>query len=364
MEHSKKRIQRIGRILRIICRIMKTVFLLATIVMFCAMILYIVSSSLGYQPTLNLDETIFSGSIESMTENGIIDTATATIISSVLTIITLVILFCFANELQTFMSYIEKGDQPFTFESAYKLRKLSYGTLTFLVMNLFWGIIVFFITQLLSYLFEYGAYLQQRADETYRIQEEMILSFAEITENKSEQTGRHVRRVAEYTRIIALAMGYPEDEAKKLMMASTMHDIGKLLIPVEILEKPAKLTDEEFAVIKQHSGYGGQLLNNVEGEVMNLARTVALDHHERLDGKGYPAGKSGETISIDGRIVAVADVYDALTSKRSYKEAWDEKKAYNEILKGKGTQFDSSVVDAFCRSYEQINDIRQTYADA
>ena len=178
MEHSKKRIQRIGKILRIICRIMKTVFLLATIVMFCAMILYIVSSSLGYQPTLNLDETIFSGSIESMTENGIIDTATATIISSVLTIITLVILFCFANELQTFMSYIEKGDQPFTFESAYKLRKLSYGTLTFLVMNLFWGIIVFFITQLLSYLFEYGAYLQQRADETYRIQEEMILSFA------------------------------------------------------------------------------------------------------------------------------------------------------------------------------------------
>ena len=145
MEHSKKRIQRIGKILRIICKITKIVFLLGIIFLFCAMIVCIVSSALGNDLSMNLDETVFSGSIESMTENGIIDKLTATVISSVLSIITLIILFCFANELQTFMSFMEKGDQPFTFESASRLSKLSYGTLTFLVMNLFWGIIIFFI---------------------------------------------------------------------------------------------------------------------------------------------------------------------------------------------------------------------------
>ena len=139
-----------------------------------------------------------------------------------------------------------------------------------------------------------------------------------------------------------------------------MHDIGKLLIPAEILEKPGKLTDEEFQEIKKHPKYGGDLLNNVEGEVMHLARTVAMEHHERPDGRGYPEGKQDDSISIEGRIVAVADVYDALTSKRSYKQAWDEKDAYNEIVKGKGTQFDTDVVEAFERAYAKINEVRSS----
>lgn len=275
-----------------------------------------------------------------------------------------VILFIFVRVIRSMMKTLSKGDRPFTFKAAKKLRRLSFAMLLITLVNPLTGIMLFVATLIFSYLFEYGAYLQEKADETNRIQEEMIMSFAEVTENKSEQTGKHVRRVAEYSGIIAEEMGLDEEQVSKLRLASTMHDIGKLLIPAEILEKPARLTDDEFAVIKKHPAYGGKLLDNVEGDVMGLARTIALDHHERIDGRGYPDGKSGNYISVEGRIVAVADVYDALTSKRSYKEPWDHQKAYEEILKGSGTQFDEKVVDAFKRRYDDINALRQQYADA
>ncbi len=219
------------------------------------------------------------------------------------------------------------------------------------------------ITLLFSFLFDYGAYLQEEADKTNLIQEEMIVSFAEITENKSGQTGQHIRRVSEYSKVIARSMGLSEEEQEDIRLASTMHDIGKLMIPSEILDKPGKLTDEEYAVMKTHTTWGGRLLDKVEGDVMGLARDIALEHHERADGKGYPEGKTKDEISLAGRIVAVADVYDALTSRRSYKNAWDEKDAKAEILKGRGTQFDADVVDAFCDSYADILQIREQYAD-
>ena len=274
-----------------------------------------------------------------------------------------VIIIIYLRVMRSMMKTLSKGDRPFTFKAAKKLKRLSFAMLLIMLVNPLTGIMLFVVTLIFSYLFEYGAYLQEKADETNRIQEEMIMSFAEVTENKSEQTGKHVRRVAEYSGIIAEEMGLGEERVSKLRLASTMHDIGKLLIPAEILEKPARLTDEEFAVIKKHPAYGGKLLDNVEGDVMGLARTIALDHHERVDGRGYPDGKSGNYISVEGRIVAVADVYDALTSKRSYKEPWDHQKAYEEILKGSGTQFDSDVVDAFKRRYGDINALRQQYAD-
>ena len=269
----------------------------------------------------------------------------------------------YVNMIKSMMKTMSSGEKPFTIKAAKKLRRLSFVMLLILIINPLTSLIMFVITLMFSYLFEYGAYLQDKADETARIQEEMIMSFAEVTENKSEQTGKHVRRVAEYTKIIAEEMGIGEDRIDSIKLASTMHDIGKLMIPTEILEKPARLTDEEFATIKKHPGYGGKLLENVEGDVMQLARTIALDHHERVDGRGYPEGKTADTISIEGRIVAVADVYDALTSKRSYKEPWEHQKAYEEILKGSGTQFDANVVEAFRRSYDKINEMRQKYAD-
>jgi len=253
---------------------------------------------------------------------------------------------------------ITGNDTPFTREITEKMKKLSWMMLSLVVTGFLPAIIAFFLMRFLAYIFEYGTFIQDRANETSRIQEEMILSFAEITENKSEQTGKHVRRVAEYTRILAEEMGMEKEEAQKLRLASTMHDVGKLLVPAEILEKPARLSDEEFTEIKKHPVYGGQLLNNVEGEVMHMARTVAMEHHERPDGHGYPKGKTDTDISMEGKIVAVADVYDALTSRRSYKQAWDEKDAYAEILKGKGTQFDTAVVEAFERAYPKINETR------
>ena len=139
------------------------------------------------------------------------------------------------------------------------------------------------------------------ADETNRIQEEMILSFAEITENKSGQTGQHIKRVSEYSRIIATQLGLNPDLVESIRIASTMHDVGKLLIPSEILEKPGKLTDEEYVIIKTHTTMGGQLLENVEGEQMQLSRTIAMQHHERPDGKGYPNGLKDEEISLEGK---------------------------------------------------------------
>jgi len=135
------------------------------------------------------------------------------------------------------------------------------------------------------------------------------------------------------------------------------------MIPSEILEKPGRLTDEEYATIKTHTTYGGKLLDHVEGEEMQLSRTIALQHHERYDGKGYPNNLSGEAISLEGRIVAVADVYDALTSKRSYKEKWEESRAYDEIVKGRGTQFDPKVVDAFIAAHDKILEVQKNFAD-
>ena len=243
------------------------------------------------------------------------------------------------------------------------MRQGSYWLLLLLLVNPVLGILLFLLVRFFALIFEYGAYLQDRADKTNRIQEEVILSLAEITENKSEQTGQHIKRVSEYARIMAQQMGLDEDAVENLRLASTMHDLGKLLIPSEILDKPGRLTDAEFAEIKKHPGFGEHLLHGVEGDTMSLARTIALEHHERVDGRGYPNGEKAGEISLEGRIVAVADVYDALTSRRSYKEAWDTRRAYDEIVKGSGTQFDPKVVDAFKAAYDEIEATRQKYAD-
>lgn len=277
--------------------------------------------------------------------------------------ITMLVLFFVIHNVGKLFKEMVTRETPFTDEVAQHLKKTSWAMLVLAVDSVVEAVVLFLLVRLVAYIFAYGAYLQKRADATNRIQEEMILSFAEITENKSGQTGKHIKRVAEYSRILATELGMDAEEAERIRLASTMHDIGKLLVPSEILDKPARLTDEEFAEIKKHTTYGGKLLHNVEGEVMQIAKKIALDHHERPDGRGYPEGKDQESISIEGRIVAVADVYDALTSRRSYKEAWDDKKAYEEIVKGKNTQFDAAVVEAFERAYQKINEARLELKD-
>lgn len=273
-------------------------------------------------------------------------------------------LLVFLSSLKHVSLDIAEGERPFKVETAKKLRRRAW----FLAVLVFWnftaGALIMLVSLLMSYLIEYGAYLQEKADETAELQEEVIFMLAEVTESKSSQTGQHVRRVSEYARVLAKELGYPEEELDSLRLAAIMHDIGKLMVPNEILEKPGRLTDEEFAVMKTHTSEGGRLLENVTGDMMKLSRTIALDHHERWDGNGYGQGLAGKDISFEGRIVAVADVYDALTSKRSYKEAWDDTRAYNEIIRNAGSQFDPQVVEAFKARYADIDAIRRRFADA
>ncbi|MCM1024297.1 MAG: HD domain-containing protein [Prevotella sp.] len=198
--------------------------------------------------------------------------------------------------------------------------------------------------------------------DIFKTQESVILSFAEISESKSRQTGQHVKRVSEYVRVMALNTGFDEEKCSEIALAAMMHDIGKLLIPPEILEKNGRLTKEEFEVIKTHVTIGEELLRNSPGVVMSMARKIALFHHERWDGKGY-LGYAGEEIDYISRLVSVADVFDALVSKRSYKDGWPPEKAYGEIVRQRGTQFAPHAVDVFVKSYDKILEILKQYPD-
>lgn len=194
-------------------------------------------------------------------------------------------------------------------------------------------------------------------------QEEIIQRFSEIMESKSGETGMHVKRVSEYSAIIAEELGIHETAVRAIRIASMMHDVGKLLISNEILEKPARLTDAEFEEMKLHTVYAEKLLANSTGLIVDVARDIATQHHERWDGTGYPNNLSGNDISLAAQIVAVADVYDALTSVRSYKDAWSAEDAQREIAAEEGTHFSPEVVDAFFRGIERIENVREMYRD-
>ena len=199
--------------------------------------------------------------------------------------------------------------------------------------------------------------------ELTETQDKLIQSFSEILESKSGQSGNHVKRVSEYTALIAEAMGMDGETIHRIKVAAMMHDCGKLMIPNEILEKPARLTDEEFATMKQHVRFGEQMLKDVPGETMHEALLVASQHHERWDGRGYLNNLGGDAIAVSSRIVAVADVFDALTSVRSYKQAWSAQDAYDEIVKNSGTQFAPEVVDAFKRCFPEMERVMSEYKD-
>ncbi|MDE7292704.1 MAG: HD-GYP domain-containing protein, partial [Treponemataceae bacterium] len=235
------------------------------------------------------------------------------------------------------------------------------------IFSIFCGLIqpVFLIFALfffaITYIFQYGSVLQQKADNTISDQEKIIFALAEMSENKSGQTGQHIKRVSEYSKILAEGLNLPKFRIEEIRLASVWHDIGKLMIDSSILEKPGKLTDEEFATIKRHVVFGDELLRGLDGEVFEVARVIARDHHERIDGRGYAGGKSSGDISVEGRIVAVADVFDALTSRRSYKDAWNIDDAYNEIVKNSGTQFDAQVVEVFKNRFAEIKEVAEKF---
>jgi len=201
-------------------------------------------------------------------------------------------------------------------------------------------------------------YLNKEITDT---QKEVLYTLGEIVEFRSKETANHVRRVAEFSYILALEYGLSESEADLLRMASPMHDIGKIGIQDTILTKPAKLTDEEFEIIKSHTSIGYDILKRSNRPIMKTAATIALEHHERWNGNGYPFGKKGEEIDIMSRITMIADVYDALSHKRVYKAAWDDEDVYEEIRRQKGIMFEPKIVDIFFEHLDRILEIKNKY---
>ena len=194
-------------------------------------------------------------------------------------------------------------------------------------------------------------------------QDNISESFAEILESKSGQSGHHVKRVAEYSAILATELGYSPQEVHDISIASMLHDVGKIMIPNSILDKPGKLTEEEFAIMKQHVVYGEAILKDVKGTIMQMASTIASCHHERWDGKGYVKGLKGDEIPAIAQLVSVADVFDALVSLRSYKPPWSFENAKEEIIRCSGTQFSPRIVEAFKKTYDQLVEVAKKYPD-
>jgi putative two-component system response regulator len=192
---------------------------------------------------------------------------------------------------------------------------------------------------------------------------EVIQRLGRAAEYKDDETGRHITRVSHYARILAAGIGLDEECVEMLFYATPMHDIGKIGIPESILNKPGKLTPEEFEVIKTHPAIGSEILGDSKSELLTVARNVAFYHHEKWDGSGYPSGLKGEAIPLEARLMAVADVFDAVTSKRPYKEAWPIDKAVQMIKDNAGTHFDPQIVKAFIENFDDIARVQGAYSD-
>jgi response regulator RpfG family c-di-GMP phosphodiesterase len=194
-------------------------------------------------------------------------------------------------------------------------------------------------------------------------QKEVVYTMGSIAETRSKETGNHVKRVAAYSELLALKAGLSTEEASLLRLASPMHDIGKVAIPDHILNKPGKLTEDEFVIMKTHAELGYEMLKYSNRDILKAAAIVANEHHEKYDGSGYPRGVVGENIHIYGRITAIADVFDALGSDRVYKKAWEDEKIF-ELLRGQsGRHFDPKLVVIFFENFDEVNAIRETYKD-
>lgn len=203
-------------------------------------------------------------------------------------------------------------------------------------------------------------YLNEELEKTQR---EIIFTMGEIAETRSKETGFHVKRVAEYSKLLALKSGFSDEEAEMLRLASPMHDVGKVGIPDTILNKPGKLSDEEYELMKVHSKLGYDMLKHSNREILNAAAIIALEHHEKYNGRGYPNGKKGEDIHMYGRIVAIADVFDALGTERVYKKAWELDRIVNLFKEERGEHFDPKLVDIFLEHLDEFVAIKDRYND-
>lgn len=203
----------------------------------------------------------------------------------------------------------------------------------------------------------------QKQEEILNTQKDLIYSIAEMVETKSEETGNHVKRVGKISEILAKKLKCTKEEVEIIAYAAPTHDIGKIGIPDSILHKPAALNPEEFKTMQKHSQIGYDMLSKFKGKVMQMAAIVALEHHEKYNGLGYPNGLKGEQIHLFARIVALADVFDALASKRCYKDAWPIEEIEKYIVDKSGSHFDPKVVQAFLDSKDEIYKVREELSD-
>ena len=202
--------------------------------------------------------------------------------------------------------------------------------------------------------------LQEEIENTQR---EIIFTLAETAELRSKETGNHVKRVAEYSWLLAVLSGMPESEAEILKLASPLHDIGKIAIPDAVLLKPAKLSEEEWKIMKTHTILGHDMLKHSDRRILKAASIVAYEHHEKWNGTGYPRQTKGEDIHMYGRITAIADVFDALSSHRVYKTAWEMDKILGLFEEEKEAHFDPNLVDLFLNNFAKVLEIYEMYRD-
>jgi HD-GYP domain-containing protein (c-di-GMP phosphodiesterase class II) len=198
-------------------------------------------------------------------------------------------------------------------------------------------------------------------NELIETQREMIETMGEIGESRSQETGHHVKRVAKYSYELAKLAGLSESQSRLLKLASPMHDIGKVAIPDTILLKPGPLSKEEFDLMKTHTSIGYHVFKHSSRQLLRTAAIIAHEHHERWDGTGYPNGLKEQEIHIFGRITAIADVFDALSSDRVYKKAWSMEEIMTYLLEQRGKHFDPSLIDLFLKNIDTFIDIRLKY---
>ena len=240
-----------------------------------------------------------------------------------------------------------------------------------------------------DHLADYSEKLEQqvklRTEELVRSRQEAIHCLARAGEYRDDDTGHHVTRVGRYSALIASELGFPQAAVDLIEQAAQLHDVGKIGIPDAILHKPGKLDPQEFDIIREHCGIGRRIINPLSHEesirlkthtsvglqimgttnspVLRLAAVIAATHHEKWDGSGYPKGLAGNAIPIEGRVVAVADVFDALSSSRPYKEAFPLERCLKIVIDGRGKHFDPRVLDAFLRRQEEAIQIREHYVE-
>lgn len=193
---------------------------------------------------------------------------------------------------------------------------------------------------------------------------ETIHRLVVAAEYKDEDTANHIKRMSHYSKILAGSLHLSPGEVETIHLASPMHDVGKMGTPDNILFKPGKHTPEEWEIMKQHTTFGGRILNGSSAKLLQAGEIIALSHHEKWDGSGYPKGISGEDIPLWGRITAVADVFDALTSKRPYKEAFSNEKSLQIMKEGHGKHFEPRLLDLFLENLDEVFDIQKKHKDA